>query len=140
MVQFPSGFWIQPGQVILIAKKAQTFLNNYDFLPDFEVIDSMLSVPDMTPYLAWASGSVLLHDTNDEVILLDDFDHVVDAVAYGYSPYPDFQPPVPLVSPEQSMERYPANRDTDSRYDWIRQPLKNPGIVNLNNISTDGFR
>jgi hypothetical protein len=140
MAQFPSGSWIQPGQVILVAKKAQTFLNNYDFLPDFELIGSMSSVPDMTAYLAWSSGPVALHSTSDEVILLDGFDHVVDAVAYGYSPYPDFQPPVPLVSPEQSMERYPANQDTDSRYDWIQQPLKNPGTVNLNVISANGFR
>lgn len=131
MMRFPGGSWITAGQVIVIATQADAFLREYGFLPDYELSASILEVPDMVPYSTWSSGQVTLDDNSDEVLLLDGYDNVADVVAYGYSLYPDFQPPVEDVIEGWSIERSPADRDTDSSSDWIAQPAPNPGVVYL---------
>jgi hypothetical protein len=85
----------------------------------------------MVKYSSWANGNVALSNTGDEVLLLDGSDSVVDVVAYGNSPYPAFQPPVPTVSEGHSIERRPANVDTDTNADWHDQPSPAPGVVSL---------
>jgi hypothetical protein len=130
MLQFPYGTNIGPGEVIVIANKATAFLSLYGFLPDFEMLDSHSSVPVMIPYLIWADGQVHLGNMGDEVLILDDQDNVVDAVSWGFSDFA-FNPPVPNVEPGHSIERFPANIDTNSNEDWIDQPLPNPGTVGL---------
>jgi hypothetical protein len=130
MLQFPYGTNIGPGEVIVIANRATAFLSLYGFLPDFEMIDSYLFVPVMIPYLIWADGQVHLGNMGDEVLILDDQDNTVDAVSWGFSDFA-FNPPVPGVDPGHSIERFPANIDTNSNEDWIDQLLPNPGIVSL---------
>lgn len=133
MFQFPSGTLISPGQVFVIALKAAFFYDEYNFLPDFEFTDTNLSVPDMLDYPAWADGTVLLNNMGDEVLLLDGEDRLVDVLAYGDSLFLDFQPPVIGVADGYSLERFPADHDTNSKWDWIQQPHPNPGLVNLGN-------
>jgi hypothetical protein len=130
MLQFPYGTNIGPGEVIVIANKATAFLSLYGFLPDFEMLDSHSTVPVMIPYLIWADGQVHLGNMGNEVLILDDQDNVVDAVSWGFSDFA-FNPPVPNVEPGHSIERFPANIDTNSNEDWIDQPLPNPGTVGL---------
>lgn len=129
MMRFPAGAWITSGQVIVIAYRADFFYDLHRFLPDYEFSDSMPEVPTMIPYLSWSSGTVILEDWGDEVLLLDGDDRVADVVAYGDSLYPDFQPAV-SVEEGSSIERCPADRDTDSSSDWIIQSSPNPGVVN----------
>jgi hypothetical protein len=131
MLRFPIGSWIGPGQVVVVAGEASYFHENFHFLPDYEIADSMLEVPNLLPYLAWSGGSFDLHTASDEVLLLDPFDAVADAVAFGSSLYPGCQPPVPDVAIGHSIERRPANQDTDSNADWIEQAYPNPGSVYL---------
>jgi len=128
MLQFPNGTSINPEQVIVIANRATDFVAIYGFLPDFEMIDTHPDVHVMIPYLDWATGQVHLGNAGDEVLILDEQDNIVDAVSWGISNY-FLDPPVPGVDPGHTIERFPANVDTDSNEDWIDQPVPNPGIV-----------
>ena len=131
MFQFPDGFSIDSGEVVVIAINATSFFTVHGFLPDLEIIPSDPTIPDMTIYSAWASGIVSLYNNGDEVLILSGDDSIVDLVAYGNSPYPGFQPSVPVVSPGHSIERRPANEDTGTFFDWIEQTIPNPGEVYL---------
>jgi len=129
MLQFPAGATLGPGQVIVVANNAVEFFGFYGFKPDYEMTGVDPDVPDLTYYLQWAPGSVILSDRGDEVLILDGADQIVDLVAYDYSLYPGFQPPVPIVSTGHSIERRPAGLDSDTAADWINQPAPNPGVV-----------
>jgi hypothetical protein len=66
MFHFPKGEVIEPGQVIVVANQALRFFDQFDFLPDYELLDSDPSVPNMTKYRDWASGSLNLSNSGDE--------------------------------------------------------------------------
>ena len=129
MLQFPAGATLGPGQVIVVANNAVEFFGFYGFKPDYEMTGADPDVPDLTHYLPWASGSVTLSNTGDEVLILDGTDQIVDLVAYENSPYPGFQPPVQFVQTGHSIERRPAGLDSDTAADWINQPGPNPGVI-----------
>jgi len=128
MLQFPAGASINPGQVVVVANKATAFFGVWGFNPDYEMLASDEAVPDMTPYTAWASGKVELGNSGDEVLILDGGDVIVDAMSYG-NKTTFFDPPAHGVSAGHSLERYPANVDTDTADDWIDQESPNPGTI-----------
>lgn len=128
MYQFPTGATIAAGQVIVIADRADVFTNTYGFYPDYEFVESEVNVPNLTEYINWSHGPVSLDNAGDEVLVLNGSDQVVDAVSWGNSNWA-FDPDCPVVAEGHSIERYPANVDTDSATDWIDQALPNPGIV-----------
>ena len=130
MAAFPSGAGISAGQTILVAREAQAFLESFGFLPDYEFSDSDPVVQDMEPYPNWASGSISLGNTGDEVLLLDPGDRLVDAISWGSSSFA-FDPPAPDVAEGHSLERTPANQDADSAADWVDQAAPAPGSVQL---------
>ncbi|HUF40018.1 MAG TPA: lamin tail domain-containing protein [Anaerolineales bacterium] len=130
MFQFPAGAVIGVGQTVVIAKNAFDFKAGFGFDPDFEFSDSGSPVPDMVKYAAWAGGSVSLTNSGDEVLLLDIFDDLVDAVSWGNSNWA-FDPDVAGVPKGTSIERSPAYVDTDSAADWLAQPSPTPGQVDL---------
>lgn len=128
MYQFPSAATINPAQVIIIANKATAFATAHGFNPTYELIASDATVPDMIKYNSWASGSVSLANTNDEVLILDGSNNLVDALSWGGSTFA-FNPSAPDVAETHSLERNPATTDTDTANDWIDQPTPNPGSV-----------
>ncbi len=131
MLRFPPGTSINPGQVIVIANKATAFLGVWGFNPDYEMEDSDEGVPDMIPYTDWVMGwGVRLRNGGDEVLILDEGDAIVDAMSYG-DRTTFFDPPCPEVSAGHSLERSPANVDTDTAADWIDQESPNPGAVTV---------
>ena len=130
MLQFPVGASINSGQVIVVANKATAFFGVWGFKPDYEMVGSDATVPDMSPYTAWASGNVDFSNSGDGVLILDDSDVIVDAISYG-NKTTFFDPPCPDVSAGHSLERSPANVDTDTAADWIDQEFPNPGAVNI---------
>ena len=130
MLQFPAGDSINPGQVIVVANKATAFFSAWGFNPDYEMVSSDGAVPDMIPYTAWASGSVTLSNSGDEVLILDGGDAIVDAMSYG-NKTTFLNPAAPDVSEGHSLERSPANVDTDTAEDWIDQETPNPGTVTI---------
>jgi hypothetical protein len=134
MYQFPAGATIDPGQVILIANRADVFTTTYGIYPDYELIESDGKVPNMSEYTDWAGGSVNLTNSGDEVLVLGETDNFIDAVAWGDSIW-FFDPTCPVVAEGHSIERYPADVDTDTAIDWIDQANPNPGQVSISYIS-----
>lgn len=130
MLQFPAGASINPGQVIVVANKATAFFGVWGFNPDYEMVASDDTVPDMVPYTTWASGEVRLANDGDEVLILDSGDAIVDAMSYG-DKTTFFNPACPDVVAGHSLERSPANMDTDTAADWIEQGSPNPGSVTM---------
>ncbi|HJW90135.1 MAG TPA: lamin tail domain-containing protein [Anaerolineales bacterium] len=130
MLRFPLGAILQPGGVIVIANQALDFAAHYGFSPDYELSQTDEQVPDMLRYSSWASGSLNLSNGGDEFLILDGDDLFLDALSWGSSSFA-FSPPVSSVAAGHSLERRPANRDTDTSGDWIDQPAPNPGHVDL---------
>ena len=130
MYQFPPEASIPPTGVIVVALKATGFYVLYGFNPDYEVTDTDPSVPDMIKYSTWATGKIALGNGGDEVLILDGGDAIVDAMSYG-SETTFFDPPCPDVATGHSLERSPANVDTDTAVDWIDQEFPNPGSVTV---------
>ncbi len=130
MYQFPPEASIPPGGVIVIALKAAGFHALYGFNPDYEVTDTDPSVPDMIKYSAWATGKIALSNSGDEVLILNGGDAIVDAMSYG-TKTTFLDPACPDVATGHSLERSPANADTDTAEDWIDQEFPDPGSVTV---------
>ncbi len=112
MYAFPSGAQIGPGQRLVVALKASGYYALYGQYPDYEIVETVAAVPNLSKYSAWASGSMALSNSGDEVLLLDASDQLVDAVVYeggslaGVVAHPG-------VATGHSLERSPADQDTD---------------------------
>jgi hypothetical protein len=130
MLQFPPGAQLGVGGTAVIAANAVTFQTVYGFAPDYEFSDSGSPVPDMIKYTAWAAGSINLSDAGDEVLLLNIFDNLSDAVSWGSSNWA-FNPDLTPVADGHSNERLSVFYDTDTAADWIDQPSPTPGFVDL---------
>jgi len=129
MYQFPDGALIESGSVMVIANQAVEFESVYGFKPQYELVNSDAAVQDLSKYSDWAGGSVGLSNTGDEVLLLDASDDLLDSISWGSSTWA-FEPPVPDVTQGHSLERDPADQDTDTAGDWIDQDNPDPGQVN----------
>jgi predicted extracellular nuclease len=130
MKRFPEDAAIEPGQVVVVAQTAVGFRRLYGFNPDYEISDSDEAVPDMRRYLLWASGDVAIANDGDEVLLLDGDGVIIDGLNYGDSNY-FFTPAIADVVAGVSLERNPANCDSDSAADWQPQTQPTPGVITL---------
>jgi hypothetical protein len=136
MYSFPEGSLLNSGTTFLVANRADEFINRYGFSPDFELIDSDAGIPDMIRYQSWASGNISLGNSGDEILLLDETDNLIDAISWGISTFA-FDPAAPDISEGNSLERVPADNDTDSAADWVDQANPDPGGVMVENFSID---
>ncbi len=50
MYQFPVGSIIEPGQVVVIANQGLLFGQVHEFQPDYELLESDQTIPDMVKY------------------------------------------------------------------------------------------
>lgn len=113
---FPANTQIEAGDFLIIAKNEAGFFNLYGFNPDVE-------------------GLILsLNNSGDQIILKDDQGDDIDAVVYGkgrYCPDPDFCfDPHPGVATGHSLERIPANEDSDDcAMDFVEQIFPSPGTT-----------
>ncbi len=128
MRRFPAGTVIEPGQVVVVAQTAVGFRTLFGTNPDFELTDSDPDVPDMRRYALWSTGDIALANGGDEVLLLNERNLIIDSVNYG-DKETFFSPAVTAVFEGQSIERHPANCDTDTATDWRPQPRPTPGTV-----------
>jgi uncharacterized repeat protein (TIGR01451 family) len=128
MEQFPGGT-IAPGQVIVWANNADTFSSTHGFLPDYANNAGGHPVSETVAYGLWASGSLVLSDSGDEVLLLDGADNVIDVVAYGGATWPGVSGTSISAGNGESLERVPADWDTnDMAIDFdVRANDGNPG-------------
>lgn len=131
MFTFPLQSTIQAGEVIVIANQANDFLSFYGYNPNYELVESNPQIANMVKYKSWASGSVNLSNSGDDVLLFAIDESLIDAVSWGNSSFA-FSPSVPLVDPGRSITRYPAVIDTNSAQDWLEQVDPQPGTVNQN--------
>jgi hypothetical protein len=116
MYAFPQGTVIDPQGTLVIARRASAYRTiGYvgKPLPDLEMEDS-LAVRDMVRS-SWGTGDFALGNEGDEVVLTNATRQVVDVLVYGRGTYPGVRPYDALegVYNGDSLERYPANRDTD---------------------------
>jgi hypothetical protein len=71
-----------------------------------------------------------LGNTGDRLVLKDSEGMVIDQMSYG-TDTTAFDPACPGVKEGHSLERSPANVDTDTAADWIDQEFPNPGSVTV---------
>lgn len=134
MMAFPPGNTIPPKQAIVIANRADSFFIEFGFFPDFEIRETFTTVPNLIDYPTWASGSISLSNSGDELILIGLSGNQLDEVSWKGSDYA-FHPPVPGVNPGHSISRRPADIDTDSADDWVDESQPQPGIVVLEPVT-----
>jgi predicted extracellular nuclease len=128
MRRFPEGTLLEPEQAVIVAQTAVGFRFLTGTNPDFELTDSDPNVPDMRNYLLWATGDIALANDGDEVVLLNDRNLIIDSVNYGDRDT-FFVPAVTAIFEGQSIERNPANCDSDTATDWQPQQTPTPGVV-----------
>jgi glycerophosphoryl diester phosphodiesterase len=127
MYRFPAGASIAAGQKITVALKATGFFALYGFNPTYEVIDTDASVPNMSVYSAWSTGTISLANTGDEMLLLNGSDAAVDVVTYEAGVYSGVTAH-PGVALGHSIERSPVNQDTDNcAVDFVDRTTPTPG-------------
>ncbi|MFN2250622.1 MAG: lamin tail domain-containing protein [Anaerolineae bacterium] len=85
-------------------------------------------VVEGAPHVTVQDGAIGngLANRGDVVRLRGPTGQVVDEVSYGRN-IDAFDPAVPIGKPGQSVERIPADIDTDSAADWWVQPAPSPG-------------
>jgi hypothetical protein len=113
---FPAGTVITAGGTLVVARQAaayQALGYGEKPVPDLEWNNST-GVEDMV-LTSWGSGECALGNSGDEVILLDANREVVDVLVYGTGRYPGTVSfgDVSGVYNGNSLERWPANRDSD---------------------------
>ncbi|MCB9006710.1 MAG: lamin tail domain-containing protein [Ardenticatenaceae bacterium] len=128
MRRFPEGTLLEPEQALVVAQTAVGFRFLYGRNPDFELTDSDPTVPDMRNYFLWSTGDVALANDGDQIVLLNERNLIIDSVNYG-DQITFFTPAVTAVFEGQSIERNPANCDTDTATDWQPQQTPTPGVV-----------
>ena len=128
MLRFPEGAMLQSEQVIVVAQTAVGFRALFGMNPDYEVQDSDPSVPDMRRFSVWALGDLALANDGDEVLLVNGRNRIIDSINYG-DRTTFFTPAIQRPLEGQSIERNPANCDSDSAADWQTQSVPTPGVV-----------
>ncbi len=130
--RFPSGTTIAPNATLVIATSATAFKAEHSKNPDFEILNTDPTVPDLIDDLAWGDPNALLQLANggDEVILRDANNQVVDVVTYGSGNYPGVIACPLVTTSNHSLERFPHNIDTDDcSVDFRDWPFPNPGSL-----------
>lgn len=135
MVRFPEGASIAPGQALVVAQTAVGFRRLFNHNPDFEIRDTDPAVPDMRPYLVWATGELALSNEGDEVLLVERT-AVRDSLSYGDNTT-FFQPAINGVLTGHSIERVPADCDTDSAAGWLPRETPTPGQLSFDGECVD---
>jgi hypothetical protein len=131
---FPEGTAIAPGGTLVLTRQAAAYrLLGYETrgAADLEWRNS-----DATPNLirtGWGEDEFVLGNEGDEVLLLDAQGRVVDVMTYGSGVYRGVSPfaDVSGVYNGNSLERWPANRDSDDcARDFRVRYTPAPGAVN----------
>jgi cardiolipin synthase len=130
--RFPAGTIILPNDVLVIATSATAFFTKFGYNPDFEVLSTDPTVPDLIDDPTWGDPEafIRLSNSGDELILRNSNDVVVDVLVYGTGSYPGHIACTLLPGPDQTYERYPYWRDTDNcAADFRPWPFPNPGFL-----------
>ncbi|MFN2188164.1 MAG: lamin tail domain-containing protein, partial [Candidatus Promineifilaceae bacterium] len=127
---FPENVFLEPGEAIWISRGGEDFYRQFGFRPDFESQDTSSEIADMEG--AWPGFS----NAGDEVILLNRFGQIQDAVVYenGDATHPGWSGPAvqPYLVPgifgaegqilfrKRSPDTYLPIADTNTAADWAQ--------------------
>ncbi len=106
MYTFPAGATLPARGVVVIAYDGSQVAK-----ADYEIFNNSAK-PDMLKVPTWGTGDWNLRNDGDQVLLLKSNGTVVDGVVWGDASYPGIVAH-PGVVYSHSLERYPANMDTD---------------------------
>ncbi len=158
MLEFPPGAMIPPMSVIVVANQAAEFNALWPYVADYEWDRDTDNDPtnNLIRVASWASGTIRLDNTNDEIYLVSCDGTVLDAIYYGPTPagdpnympaetpwattLPDPSPPFagdPNDGP-YSYERDTPGADTDAADDFFHQNCPSPGEIQLSNERPEG--
>lgn len=130
MFVFPAGTVLPAGRVLVIAQNAVRFREEWGFRPHFELSDYDPNVPELLPYASWATGTISLANTGDEVVLLDVNDRVVDGVAWLSGSLQNVVSYSQPLEAGTSLQRWPPGADTDNcNVDFRLAQQPTPGRV-----------
>jgi cardiolipin synthase len=125
MYTFPPYTVLPPGGTMVVAVSAVSYGWG---LPDLELYDTTLLVPDMIRDAAWGAGEWELASAGDEVVLLLGDGTPVDVVTYGSGSYPGVIPHPGVSQSSHSLARLRAWLDTDDcSSDFFDEPSPKPG-------------
>ncbi len=130
--RFPLNTIINAHSALLIATTATGFLADYGIKPNFEILNTDATVPDLIDDTTWGDTSTHLRlgNTGDEVILRNMADAVVDVVTYGSGNFPGVTACPLVIIANASLERRPYWRDTDNcPVDFAENPFPTPGTL-----------
>ncbi len=126
MYRFPAGAQIPAKSVIVVAVSGAKTPG-----ADFEINDDDPAVPNLQPVDDWGTGTWILANGGDELLLFDAGHAPVDVVTWGTGSYPGVTPH-PGVEFPRSLERYPPNRDSDDcAVDFRARDNPDPGRLPL---------
>ncbi len=123
-VTIPSGATIEPHGFIVIAYRGDLFRQEYGFNPDYEVVDTLASVPQVI-----TEGNFTPNKLGDEIELLDPGGDLVDLVYYGSSWFPQ-QYAAPLPDQYYTIGRTNSTTDTDVPSADFALTVPTPGNYN----------
>ncbi len=130
MYLFPPGTSIAPYRPLVVAVKGDRFHADYGFYPDYELIDTLSVVPDLSKHPSWGLGQFALANAGDELILLDPAGRPVDVLTWGEGTFPGVVAHSGVSQDGASLERVPPWQDRDDcAADFREQLLPNPGTV-----------
>lgn len=108
---FPTGYSIAGNECVIIAREGNAFAQQAGELPNFEMIDTNASIPDMLVTGNIDTGHFA--NSGDEILLINPNGNVIDAFIYGDSAYTGegwVGSPVSLVD-EQQFQKYYTNNE-----------------------------
>ncbi len=101
-----------PGEVIVVAGDA-TKCNLASMTVDYQMYSNRPGILKLEEDPDWGTGEFGLGNSGDEVLLLDPANRAVDVVVYGNGSYAGVTPHPLLVDWQDTLERVPANIDTN---------------------------
>ncbi|MBN1424715.1 lamin tail domain-containing protein [Candidatus Fermentibacteria bacterium] len=116
MRAIPPGYGnVPPGGYLTIACTAADLLTNYGITADLEQAygSDDPGVVNLTTYPTWATGSINLSNSGDEVIVLDGCDTVVDVLVYEGGGYAGVTSQTYNCGQDEMLYRTPPGQDTD---------------------------
>ncbi|MCY1103513.1 glycerophosphodiester phosphodiesterase family protein [Shouchella clausii] len=127
MYNFPEGAMLAPYSAALIARNAQAVKKLYGVTADFEMEETIDSVPKLLPNCDWGCGNFQMANGGDAVVLLNRDKELVDAVVFknalcmGLSSHPG------VFAKGHSLERVSAIDTKNPAVDFVEQPHPTPG-------------
>lgn len=126
---FPAGATIASLDTVVVARQASTFLQTFGFLPDYEILNTDATVPDMLDDPAWDPEQFLqLGNAGDELFLKNSAGQIVDVVTYGTGNFSGVTP-VPINTSNNSLQRVPYYVDTNDGTRDFQQLAPTPGTL-----------